>query len=167
MISASNPRRIGAAFGLTSAGLKRPLQRKAKRLLDKGKPAPGPEHRLGELKQDRADSSLLSETIRLALQGFEIICQQHCRRVYAVCLRMLRDPVETEDLVQEVFIQLLRKVYTFRGKSAFSTWLHRFDGEPCSDAPAQEEADITRRHHRKRREGQHAPAKKSAGPIHG
>src|SRR5258708_20444126 len=38
---------------------------------------------------------------------------------------MLRDPGEAEDLVQEVFIQLFRKIHTFRGESAFSTWLHR------------------------------------------
>jgi RNA polymerase sigma-70 factor, ECF subfamily len=38
---------------------------------------------------------------------------------------MLRDSVEAEDLVQEVFIQLFRKIHTFRGESAFSTWLHR------------------------------------------
>jgi RNA polymerase sigma-70 factor (ECF subfamily) len=38
---------------------------------------------------------------------------------------MLRDPVEAEDLTQESFIQLFRKIHTFRGESAFSTWLHR------------------------------------------
>ncbi|HWO30519.1 MAG TPA: sigma-70 family RNA polymerase sigma factor, partial [Candidatus Acidoferrum sp.] len=45
--------------------------------------------------------------------------------VYALCLRMLCDPVQAEDLVQEVFIQLFRKIHTYRGESAFSTWLHR------------------------------------------
>jgi RNA polymerase sigma-70 factor, ECF subfamily len=38
---------------------------------------------------------------------------------------MLHDPVEAEELVQEVFIQLFRKFHTFRGESALSTWLHR------------------------------------------
>jgi RNA polymerase sigma-70 factor (ECF subfamily) len=45
--------------------------------------------------------------------------------VYALCLRMLRDPIEAEDLVQDVFVLLFRKIHTFRGESAFSTWLHR------------------------------------------
>lgn len=38
---------------------------------------------------------------------------------------MLRDPVEAEDLTQEAFMQLFRKIRTFRGESAFSTWLYR------------------------------------------
>jgi RNA polymerase sigma-70 factor, ECF subfamily len=86
-------------------------------------------HSQQELQSPRADGSYLSEAIQLAQQGdaaaFEIIYQQDCGRVYALCLRMLRDPVEAEDLVQEVFIQLFRKIHTFRGESAFSTWLHR------------------------------------------
>jgi RNA polymerase sigma-70 factor (ECF subfamily) len=71
----------------------------------------------------------MSETIRLAQQGdataFEAIYRLHSGRVYALCLRMLRDPVEAEDLTQEAFVQLFRKIHTFRGESAFSTWLHR------------------------------------------
>jgi RNA polymerase sigma-70 factor (ECF subfamily) len=43
----------------------------------------------------------------------------------ALCLRMLRDPIEAEDLVQDLFMRLLRKIHTFRGESAFCTWLHR------------------------------------------
>jgi RNA polymerase sigma-70 factor (ECF subfamily) len=71
-----------------------------------------------------------STTLALSLQKFprtavEIIYQQHSGRVHALCLRMLRDAVEAEDLVQEVFIQLFRKIHTHRGESAFSTWLHR------------------------------------------
>ncbi len=40
-------------------------------------------------------------------------------------LRMVGDPSDAEDLTQEVFLQLFRKINTFRGESAFSTWLHR------------------------------------------
>ena len=104
-------------------------QRKAHRLLRNRNRAFIPEHGLGELKPNSPDSSPLSVTIRLAQQGdagaFEAIYQQHCRRVYALCLRMLRDPIEAEDLVQDVFVLLFRKIHTFRGESAFSTWLHR------------------------------------------
>jgi RNA polymerase sigma-70 factor, ECF subfamily len=98
-------------------------------VLSKRRPNSGPENSSGDLKRHKPDSSSLSETIRLAQQGdaaaFEIIYQQHCRRVHGLCLRMLRDAVEAEDLVQEVFIHLFRKIHTFRGESAFSTWLHR------------------------------------------
>jgi RNA polymerase sigma-70 factor (ECF subfamily) len=57
--------------------------------------------------------------------AFETIYLMHWRRVYALCLRMLRDPMEAEDLAQEAFLQLFRKIQTFRGDSAFSSWLHR------------------------------------------
>ncbi len=57
--------------------------------------------------------------------AFEEIYQRHHRRVYAICLRMLQNAYEAEDLTQDVFIQLYRKVGSFRGDSAFTTWLHR------------------------------------------
>ncbi len=69
------------------------------------------------------------ELIRLAQQGdaaaFERLYQLHNRRVYSLCLRMVGNTAEAEDLTQEAFLQLFRKIATFRGESAFSTWLHR------------------------------------------
>lgn len=66
---------------------------------------------------------------RLAADGnlaaFEIIYQRYHRRTYSLCLRMTSSQTEAEDLTQEVFIQLFRKIGSFRGDSAFSTWLHR------------------------------------------
>jgi RNA polymerase sigma-70 factor, ECF subfamily len=49
----------------------------------------------------------------------------HKRRIYSLCLRMVSNAAEAEDLTQEAFLQLHRKISTFRGDSAFSTWLHR------------------------------------------
>lgn len=70
-----------------------------------------------------------AEALRLAQQGdaaaFERIYQLHNRRVYSLCLRMVGNTAEAEDLTQEAFLQLFRKIATFRGESAFSTWLHR------------------------------------------
>jgi RNA polymerase sigma-70 factor (ECF subfamily) len=70
-----------------------------------------------------------AEALRLAQRGdpaaFERIYQLHKRRVYSLCLRMVSNPTEAEDLTQEAFLQLFRKIATFRGESAFSTWLHR------------------------------------------
>ncbi len=69
------------------------------------------------------------EVIRLAQAGnaaaFEFLYELHSRRVYALCLRMVSNPSDAEDLMQEAFLQLFRKIATFRGESAFSTWLHR------------------------------------------
>ena len=57
--------------------------------------------------------------------AFGDLYRRHFRRVYALCLRMLGNPTEAEDLTQETFIQLFRKIGSFRGESAFTTWLHR------------------------------------------
>ena len=76
-----------------------------------------------------SDSCSEPEVIQRAREGdrtaFEYLYRLHSRRVYAVCLRMLADPTEAEDLTQEAFLLLFRKIHTFRGESAFSTWLHR------------------------------------------
>jgi RNA polymerase sigma-70 factor, ECF subfamily len=70
-----------------------------------------------------------AEAIRRAQAGdsaaFDFLYQLHSRRVYALCLRMVSNPADAEDLMQEAFLQLFRKIGTFRGESAFSTWLHR------------------------------------------
>lgn len=70
-----------------------------------------------------------AEAIERAKQGdaeaFEVLYHQHKRRVYSLCLRMTANTAEAEDLAQEAFLQLFRKIGTFRGEAAFSTWLHR------------------------------------------
>ncbi|MEO8648478.1 MAG: RNA polymerase sigma factor [Acidobacteriota bacterium] len=60
-----------------------------------------------------------------SIAAFEIIYQRYHRRTYSLCMRMTGSQSEAEDLTQEVFIQLFRKAGSFRGDSAFSTWLHR------------------------------------------
>lgn len=76
-----------------------------------------------------SDKMSEAESIRRACNGdlsaFESIYRLHSRRVYALCLRMLGNPEEAEDLTQEAFLLLFRKIQSFRGESAFSTWLHR------------------------------------------
>jgi RNA polymerase sigma-70 factor, ECF subfamily len=70
-----------------------------------------------------------ADVVRLAQEGdavaFERVYRLYSRRVYSLCLRMVADPAEAEDLTQDVFLHLFRKIGTFRGESAFSTWLHR------------------------------------------
>jgi len=63
--------------------------------------------------------------IRGDLRSFEELFKLHHRKVYALCLRMTGNTADAEDLSQEVFVQVFRKLGTFRGESAFSTWLHR------------------------------------------
>src|SRR6266403_1320237 len=85
---------------------------------------------MAKLIAKQADSKLTeAEAIRQAKDGdaaaFEYLYKTNCRRVYGVCLRMIKNPAEAEDLTQQAFLQLFRKIGTFRGESSFSTWLHR------------------------------------------
>jgi RNA polymerase sigma-70 factor, ECF subfamily len=59
------------------------------------------------------------------LMAFEELYRRHFRRVYSLALRMTANPEEAEDLAQDTFIQLHKKIGSFRGDSAFTTWLHR------------------------------------------
>ena len=80
--------------------------------------------RLGNVSTAR-DFDLTQAASKGDMAAFEEIYQRHHRRVYSICLRMLQNAFEAEDLTQDVFIQLYRKVGSFRGDSAFTTWLHR------------------------------------------
>ncbi|HJX84261.1 MAG TPA: sigma-70 family RNA polymerase sigma factor, partial [Candidatus Angelobacter sp.] len=57
--------------------------------------------------------------------AFAELYQTHKRRIYSLCLRMTNNTAEAEELAQDAFLQVFRKISTFRGESAFSTWLHR------------------------------------------
>jgi RNA polymerase sigma-70 factor (ECF subfamily) len=76
-----------------------------------------------------APSNVSPELLQRAQAGdhhaFAEIYGLHKRRIYSLCLRMLGNAAEAEDLTQEAFLQLHRKIGTFRGESAFSPWLHR------------------------------------------
>jgi RNA polymerase sigma-70 factor, ECF subfamily len=76
-------------------------------------------------KQETTDYALAQASSEGDMRAFEELYQRHNRRVYSLCLRMTQNVSEAEDLAQEVFIQLFRKIGSFRGESAFTTWLHR------------------------------------------
>ena len=81
------------------------------------------------LEQDRISNAQEAETIRQAQQGdaaaFEQLYRLHSSRVFALCLRMLKNTAEAEDLTQQTFLTVFRAIRTFRGQCAFSSWLHR------------------------------------------
>lgn len=70
-----------------------------------------------------------SELIKRAQQGdssaFATLFHAHKARIYSLCLRMTNNVAEAEDLAQDAFLQVFRKLSTFRGDSALSTWLYR------------------------------------------
>ena len=79
--------------------------------------------------QAQANDLTEADAIRLAQGGdaaaFEHLYRLHRRRVYGLCLRMVSNQAEAEDLTHDAFLQSFRKIQTFRCESEFSTWLHR------------------------------------------
>src|SRR5258706_10840885 len=77
----------------------------------------------------KCEGPALNEAIRLVHQGdreaFAVVYRSYSAFVHRVCLRMLRDPAEAEDAAQDVFVRVFLKINTFRGESAFSSWLYR------------------------------------------
>jgi RNA polymerase sigma-70 factor (ECF subfamily) len=76
-------------------------------------------------RPESSDYELAQKAAGGDLGAFEELYRRHFRRVYALALRMTANPEEAEDLAQETFIQLFKKIGMFRGESAFTTWLHR------------------------------------------
>ncbi len=85
--------------------------------------------RLNVKEEDKHSAIPEGEIIRQAQEGnagaFEQLYRRYSKRVYHLCLRMVKNEAEAEDLTQDAFLRVFRKIHTFQGKSAFSTWLHR------------------------------------------
>src|SRR6266404_5164251 len=79
----------------------------------------------GPATVERSEGEAIARARHGDAGAFEYLYKAHCRHVYSVCLRMIRNPAEAEDLTQQTFLQVFRKIGTFRGESGFSTWLHR------------------------------------------
>ncbi|MFL6254790.1 MAG: RNA polymerase sigma factor [Pyrinomonadaceae bacterium] len=72
-----------------------------------------------------SDFALAQRAAQGDVQAFEELFRLHRRLVYGLCLRMTQDVAEAEDVTQEVFVLLFRKIGGFRGEANFTTWLHR------------------------------------------
>jgi RNA polymerase sigma-70 factor (ECF subfamily) len=71
------------------------------------------------------EADLLAQAQAGDHRAFAQLYSLHKKRIYSLCMRMVGNTAEAEDMTQETFLQLHRKIATFRGDSAFSTWLHR------------------------------------------
>ena len=83
---------------------------------------------MAEPQEDRStegDGDLVRRAAGGDVRAYEMLYRKHVGRVHALCLRMARDRSEAEDLTQETFIRVWERLGSFRGQSAFSTWLHR------------------------------------------
>jgi len=78
-----------------------------------------------EVLQAASDLLLAQKSADGSMEAFEELYRRHSRRVYSLCLRMTANVEKAEDLAQDVFVHLFRKIGSFRGQSAFTTWLHR------------------------------------------
>ena len=78
-----------------------------------------------EAAASACDDELVSRAQRGDEAAFEALFHAHKKRIYYLFLRMMGNKADAEDLTQEAFLQVFRKIHTFRGESAFSTWLHR------------------------------------------
>ncbi len=63
--------------------------------------------------------------------AFERLVRLHQHRVFGLCLRMLNNTEEAEDLAQEVFLTIFKSIGTFRGESRLSTWIYRITRNHC------------------------------------
>lgn len=72
-----------------------------------------------------SDLELVKRAQRGDSDAFASLFNAHKTRIYSLCLRMTNNTAEAEDLTQDAFLQVFRKLATFRGDSALSTWLYR------------------------------------------
>ncbi|MCZ7534409.1 MAG: sigma-70 family RNA polymerase sigma factor [Acidimicrobiia bacterium] len=84
---------------------------------------------------DRAhlDVELIDRYLQGDVAAFNDLMEAHEDRVFAVCLRMLRDREEALDATQDTFLTVFRKADRFQAKAAFSTWLYRVAVNTCYD----------------------------------
>jgi RNA polymerase sigma-70 factor (ECF subfamily) len=82
----------------------------------------------------RSDDLALVERCRRGdLAAFEELYRAHAGRLYSVACRMVGNPADAEDLLQEIFLAAHRKLDSFRGESALGTWLYRLATNLCLD----------------------------------
>jgi len=90
--------------------------------------------RAGAAPAGRAAELALVERCRQGDAGaFEEVYRTHAGRLYSVACRMVGNPADAEDLLQEIFLSAHRKLDSFRGESALGTWLYRLAMNLCLD----------------------------------
>ncbi len=93
-----------------------------------------PSSRPAELTPARANDMALVERCRHGdLAAFEELYRAHASKLFSVACRMLGNPTDAEDVLQEIFLSAHRKLDGFRGESALGTWLYRLATNQCLD----------------------------------
>ncbi len=76
-------------------------------------------------RRTSTDIELVKRAQRGESEAFADLFHAHKARIYSICLRMTNNTAQAEDLTQDAFLQVFRKLSTFKGNSALSTWLYR------------------------------------------
>jgi RNA polymerase sigma-70 factor (ECF subfamily) len=77
------------------------------------------------------DYALLRRVARGEEAALAELIRRHQPRVYQIAYRLLKDPLEAEDAVQEVFIKVYEKAHRFEPRGAVAAWLHRITANHC------------------------------------
>ena len=80
-----------------------------------------------------SDAWLVARALEKDLAAFERLVERYQGKIVGYAARMLNDSEEAEDVAQEVFIKAYRSLGSFRGDSAFSTWIYRIATNLCID----------------------------------
>lgn len=96
------------------------------------------------------DSALVQACLDGDTSAFDILVERHRRQVYQVCYRFVGNHEDASDLAQDVFIRAYRALRTFKGRSAFSTWLYRVAVNVCLNRVAVRQPPVEPIDHRER-----------------
>ncbi|MES2123336.1 MAG: RNA polymerase sigma factor [Gemmatimonadota bacterium] len=112
------------------------------------------------------ERSLIARVVAGDRTAARVLYDAHAARVHRLAYRICRDPGLADDLTQDVFVQVFRKLETFRGDSSFSTWLHRVTVTTCLNTlrkvnrHASRERELDESHH-----GFAVPAESDGGDL--
>lgn len=88
-------------------------------------PSPAPHHPSDQSSPSASATHDVFAAARGDRQAFERLYRAHVDRVFSLCTRMVGDQGAAEEITQDVFVRVWQKLPSFRGDSAFSTWVHR------------------------------------------
>jgi RNA polymerase sigma-70 factor (ECF subfamily) len=86
------------------------------------------------------DGTLVQQCLTGDPSAFDELVERHRRQVYQVCYRFVNNHEDASDLAQDAFLRAYRALHTFKGNSAFSTWLYRVAVNVCLNRVSEKRA---------------------------
>ena len=86
------------------------------------------------------DPALVRQCLAGDTSAFDVLVERHRRQVYQVCYRFVNNHEDASDLAQDAFLRAYRALHTFKGNSAFSTWLYRVAINVCLNRVSAKQA---------------------------